>query len=59
MNKAMLVDQKFVTWFPFDFVYFSVYAVPVTTRCARTGVRDLVVHGGMIHTLPASRTITF
>ena len=60
MSKAMLVvDQKFVTWFLFDFACFSVYSVPVTTRRARKGVRDFGVNGGMIHTLPANITITF
>jgi len=38
--------------FLFDFEYFSVYSVPVTTRLAG---KD----GGMIHTFPANITMTF
>jgi hypothetical protein len=43
MGKAMLaVDQKLSHGSIFDFANFNVYSVPVTTRRARKGVRDLV-----------------
>jgi hypothetical protein len=52
MVKQCWSPTKSCHMFLFDFEYFSVYSVPVTTRLAG---KD----GGMIHTFPANITMTF